>query len=96
MFLTTTSFGVSATETTATQVLSTSSVILGCDIQDETSTATTTGGCLPSATTCSEAVIITLSVDVNDSPLTIAAYETGALATSVFDFVESFWSGQSS
>jgi len=33
MFLTTTAFSVSAVKTTATQVYSTSSVVLGCDVQ---------------------------------------------------------------
>jgi hypothetical protein len=95
MFVTSTSFGVSDTVTTATQILSTSSVVLGCDLQDSSASATTTGGCLPSATTCSEAALFTLNVDTNDPEINLsdAAYEGGALATSVFDAVASFWSG---
>jgi hypothetical protein len=96
MFLTTTSFEVSATQTTATQILSTSSIIIGCDIQDQSSAATTTtSACPTAATTCSGAVI-TLSIDSNDPPLTIILDTNDALATSVYDFVMSFWSGQSS
>ncbi|PMD22888.1 hypothetical protein NA56DRAFT_77873 [Hyaloscypha hepaticicola] len=94
MFLTTTSFEVSATQTTATQILSTSSIIIGCDIQDQSSAATTTtSACPTAATTCSGAVI-TLSIDSNDPPLTIILDTNDALATSVYDFVMSFWSDE--
>ncbi|XXH02384.1 mitochondrial Homoaconitase [Hypoxylon texense] len=98
ILLTTTSFGVStsnsATVTTATQVLSTSSVILGCDVEDESSTSTTTASCPTSATTCTEADIITLSVDANDPVPTEELVNNDALAISVYDYVESFWSAQ--
>lgn len=94
MFLTTTSFDVSATNTIQTGVVSTSSIILGCDIQDTTNTATTTRSCLPSASSCEEVLVVTLVVDANETPLTMTTYEHDALATSVYNFIESFWSGK--
>jgi hypothetical protein len=49
LWATTTSYGVSvsgkATVTTASQVVSTSAKVVGCNVQDEDSSATTTGDC---------------------------------------------------
>ncbi|KAH7310961.1 hypothetical protein BKA65DRAFT_543018 [Rhexocercosporidium sp. MPI-PUGE-AT-0058] len=58
MFLTTTSFAVSAGKTTATRVLSMSGILEGCDIQDQSSTRTTTSVCPSTATTCSTNFVI--------------------------------------
>jgi hypothetical protein len=87
IFLTTTSYGVSATDTTATQVLSMSDIVIGCDVQDQTSTTTTTS--------TTGIIVVSLSVDVDDPLPTAALDTTGALATSVYGFVNSFWSGSS-
>jgi hypothetical protein len=92
MFVTTTSFGVVDAQATATQVLSTSNIVLGCDVEDSTSTTTTTSACGPTATACG--IYVPLSDEASDPPVTKFLDDSNALATSVFDFVNSFWSGK--
>ncbi|RYP63691.1 hypothetical protein DL769_006898 [Monosporascus sp. CRB-8-3] len=85
----------SATATTATQVLSTSSIIVGCNVEDDSSTTTTTASCPASATTCSEEVVIVTLIDDSVDPLPTDILVTNdALATSIFNYVDSFWSAQ--
>lgn len=89
MFVTTTSYSVSGSTTTSTNVISTSQVILGCDVQDTTQTTTGT------TSTATGTVVITLSVDANDAYSSGDLNAPGAVATSVYNYVESFWSGRS-
>lgn len=87
MFVTTTSYAVSGSKTTATNVRSTSQVILGCDVQDSTQTATTTSSTETGA-------VVTFAVDAND-PASSGEYDVpGPVSTSIYNYVESFWSGK--
>ncbi|EMR65647.1 hypothetical protein UCREL1_7372 [Eutypa lata UCREL1] len=62
-------------------VLSTSSVIVGCNVEDQSSATTTTEACPTSATTCVDNHVITFEVIANDPVPTLIT--TGALAQSV-------------
>jgi hypothetical protein len=68
--------------------------MLGCDIQNQASTTATTSACPSTATTCSGAFVITLTNDPVDWPTAFPS--DAALASSVYNYVQSLWSGQSS
>lgn len=93
MFFTTTSFGVPADSTTATQVLSTSGVLLGCNVQNQSSTMTTTSACPTTATTCTGIVVI-MTAEASNPLIAEILDSNNALAAEVNDYVSSIWSGQ--
>ncbi|KAH9214039.1 hypothetical protein DL95DRAFT_462485 [Leptodontidium sp. 2 PMI_412] len=94
MFFTTTSFGVPADSTTATQVLSTSGVLLGCNVQNQSSTMTTTSACPTTPTTCTGIVVI-MTAEASNPLIAEILDSNNALAAEVNDYVSSIWSGYS-
>ncbi|KAK0099297.1 hypothetical protein ONS95_006337 [Cadophora gregata] len=90
LFITTSSFGVNDARTTATQVLSTSNVIVGCDITDSTSMTTTTSACPATATDCG-GYLQCFDVSSDPAPENFEN-DSSPLATSVFNYVNSIWS----